>query len=244
MYTDLYLSFPDEATANAVLYTATVPNWTPVLVTDTVLQSTLDQLPLTDAENDQTVQHEGKTYMADAGQWFELVASDAPVKGTAKYQNIDTIGVIYEPSGTMLQGEFGEYPEMLPIPGWHVNIRLVDNREDLVPLMAYAITPANPVRVWGGALPPAPMPEPSGPSVPPSVTMRQGRLALLGIGMLATVDEAIASIPDETARAAAEIEWQYANTIERNSAFVQQLAAGLGLSETQLDDLFIQAATI
>ena len=90
-------------------------------------------------------------------------------------------------------------------------------------------------------------PEPADPiipAVPQSVTMRQARLALLHAGLLDDVDAAIAAIPDETQRKAAQIEWEYANTVERQSAFVQQLAAGLGLSAEQMDDLFVQAAAL
>jgi len=79
---------------------------------------------------------------------------------------------------------------------------------------------------------------------PAGVTMRQARLALLGVNLLDDVDTAIASIPDATQRKAAEIEWEYANTLERNSALVAQLAAGLGLTDQQLDDLFAQAAKL
>jgi hypothetical protein len=64
------------------------------------------------------------------------------------YANIDTIGIIYKPTGEMLQGEDGEYPEMAPIEGWHVNIRLVDG-EDGEPLEPFVVQPKTPVRVWG-----------------------------------------------------------------------------------------------
>jgi hypothetical protein len=64
----------------------------------------------------------------------------------ANYANIDTIGVIYQPTGEMLQGEDGEYPEMAPIEGWHVNVRLID--EDADALAPFAVTPTNPRRVW------------------------------------------------------------------------------------------------
>ena len=80
--------------------------------------------------------------------------------------------------------------------------------------------------------------------VPQQVTMRQARLALLGAGLLDDVDAAIAAIPDPVQRKAAQIEWEYASTVERQSPFVQQLAAGLGLSAEQMDDLFVQAAAL
>lgn len=86
--------------------------------------------------------------------------------------------------------------------------------------------------------------DPIVPAVPQQVTMRQARLALLGAGLLDDVDAAIASVPDPVQRKAAQIEWEYASTVERQSAFVQQLAAGLGLSAEQMDDLFVQAAKL
>ena len=90
---------------------------------------------------------------------------------------------------------------------------------------------------------PEPEPEPLPPMViPQSVTMRQARLALLGVGLLDDVYAAIAAIPDPVQRKAAEIEWEYAQTVDRNSPFTQQMAAGLTLTAEQLDALFTQAA--
>lgn len=63
------------------------------------------------------------------------------------FQNIDVIGVIHKPTGEMLSGVDGVYPEMAPIPGWHVNVRLVSG-EDGSALEPFAVTPTSPVRVW------------------------------------------------------------------------------------------------
>lgn len=89
-------------------------------------------------------------------------------------------------------------------------------------------------------------PTPSAPPVPvpASVTMRQARLALLGAGLLDDVDTAIASIPDETTRRAAQIEWEFSNEVQRNNSFTALLGAGLGLGPEQVDALFIQAAAL
>lgn len=84
--------------------------------------------------------------------------------------------------------------------------------------------------------------DPIFPVVPQSVTMRQARLALLSIGLLDDVYAAIAAITDPVQRKAAEIEWEYAQTVDRNSPFTQQMAAGLSLTAEQLDALFTQAA--
>lgn len=80
---------------------------------------------------------------------------------------------------------------------------------------------------------------PPPPVVPASVTMRQARLALLSVGKLAQVNAAIEAIPDATQRAAAEIEWEYAQTVDRDSPFVQMLGTALALD---LDAMFTLAA--
>jgi hypothetical protein len=87
MYTDLFLSFPDEATAKSVLY------------------------------------EEYPDYLDDAG--------DLPDPFTVpKYRYIETIGVIYKPTGE--------------VEGWHVKVQLVDGVEDPAPLLPYAVTPSAP----------------------------------------------------------------------------------------------------
>jgi hypothetical protein len=78
---------------------------------------------------------------------------------------------------------------------------------------------------------------------PTKVTMRQARLALLQSGLLASIEAAIDAIEDETEKAAVRIEWEYAMDVDRTHAWVQSLATGLGLSETDLDNLFTLADT-
>lgn len=75
--------------------------------------------------------------------------------------------------------------------------------------------------------------------VPAAVSMRQARLALLEAGKLADVEVAIDAIPDATQRAAAQIEWEYAGEVRRDSQLVQTLGPALGLD---LDALFVAAA--
>jgi len=86
-------------------------------------------------------------------------------------------------------------------------------------------------------------PAPPAP-VPQSVSMRQARLALLQAGLLDQVDAAIAAIEDPTARREAEITWNYSTEVDRDDLLVAQLAATFGLTPTQVDDLFRQAATL
>ena len=73
--------------------------------------------------------------------------------------------------------------------------------------------------------------------------MRQARLALLQAGKLAMVDTAIAGLP-EPDRTAAQIEWEYSQEVQRDKPFVLMLAPALGLSEEDLDSLFVLASTL
>lgn len=70
--------------------------------------------------------------------------------------------------------------------------------------------------------------------------MRQARLALLGAGLLSSVDVAINAL-SSPAKEAARIEWDYSSTVERHRSLVATLGAALGLTDAQLDTLFIQA---
>lgn len=79
--------------------------------------------------------------------------------------------------------------------------------------------------------------------VPERVTMRQARLALLGAGLLDAVEAAINGMPGDQGKAA-RIEWDYSSEMVRSRPFVQQLGAAIGLSSSQIDQLFIAAAGI
>ena len=92
------------------------------------------------------------------------------------------------------------------------------------------------------AQPPA-LPEyvPEVVAVPEVVTMRQARLALLGAGLLAQVNTAVANMPG-TEGDAARIEWEYAQEVRRDSPLVAGLSAALGLTDEALDNLYKAAA--
>lgn len=68
---------------------------------------------------------------------------------------------------------------------------------------------------------------------------RQARLALAANGSLAAIEAAIAASGE-----AAQIEWQYANEIERSSPLIAGLTAGLGWTEEDLDNLFETAMNL
>lgn len=80
-------------------------------------------------------------------------------------------------------------------------------------------------------------------SIPRAVTMRQARLALLGAGLLSGVDAAIASMPEPT-QSAAKIEWEYSQEVQRHNGFVAALGPALGMTDAQIDALFVAAAKL
>ena len=79
--------------------------------------------------------------------------------------------------------------------------------------------------------------------VPDSVTMRQARLALLGAGMLASVNSAIAGMTGMQGDAA-RIEWEFSSEVKRHDPLVMALGPTLGLTAAQLDGLFIAASVL
>jgi hypothetical protein len=61
---------------------------------------------------------------------------------------LDVIGIINKPTGVMLTTNDGfEYPEMLPVDGYHANLigELTKEQQKLLPLVS---APKNPIRVW------------------------------------------------------------------------------------------------
>jgi hypothetical protein len=81
------------------------------------------------------------------------------------------------------------------------------------------------------------------PVVPHQVTMRQARLALLQIGKLSAVDASIDALPSPD-KEVARIEWEFSSTVERNRDITNAIAYALGMSEQELDSLFIAASEL
>jgi hypothetical protein len=87
--------------------------------------------------------------------------------------------------------------------------------------------------------------EPESPAVPASVSARQIRLWLVAHGVsLAAVEAAIDAIPDALQRDSVRVEWEYAPYVERSHPMLVPLAAALGLTEAQVDQAFVEAATL
>lgn len=85
---------------------------------------------------------------------------------------------------------------------------------------------------------------PAAVTVPAVVTMRQARIALLGAGLLDDVEAAIDAIADPATRQAARITWDYSSEVQRHNGFVSMLAPAMGLTDEQLDQLFVAAAAL
>jgi hypothetical protein len=82
-----------------------------------------------------------------------LLAEDETVIVPAGYAaapsaSVDYIGVIYKPTGQMIETEMGDQPEMEPLPGWHVNVRLSADRTCPEALQGAIVSPSTPSRVW------------------------------------------------------------------------------------------------
>jgi hypothetical protein len=86
-------------------------------------------------------------------------------------------------------------------------------------------------------------PDPLPVVVPQSVSMAQARLALIGAGLFSAIDAGLKALP-EPQRTTALTAWEYAPTVSRNGALVTTLAGQFGLTEAQLDALFVAAAAI
>lgn len=63
--------------------------------------------------------------------------------GKPNYANIDVLGVLYE----LHPVDAPEDYEPIPLEGWHVNVRVVDD-EDAAALQPFSVVPTLPRRVW------------------------------------------------------------------------------------------------
>ncbi len=81
-------------------------------------------------------------------------------------------------------------------------------------------------------------------TVPRLITPRQVRLAMISAGIsLSTIDDFIQSLPEPT-KSQAFVWWEYSLEFQRNNGLMNALAPQLGLSQTDLDNLFIAGASL
>ena len=69
------------------------------------------------------------------------------VSTTPNYQNIDVLGVVYEPAPDPVPEDYVPVP--YPAPNYGANVLVLDN-EDSTPLLPYSVQPSPfPQRIWG-----------------------------------------------------------------------------------------------
>lgn len=76
---------------------------------------------------------------------FRITNESGETWATASHTHaLDPVGTIYKSTGLTLSTPEGDYPEMAPIPGYHVNFI------GQLPVEAepYVVIPANPARVF------------------------------------------------------------------------------------------------
>lgn len=71
------------------------------------------------------------------------------------------------------------------------------------------------------------------------VTMRQARLMLFNLGLIENINSLVSAMDEAT-----KIEWEYSQTISRTHPIVLKIKDMLGLSDAEMDNMFIEAKKI
>ena len=82
------------------------------------------------------------------------------------------------------------------------------------------------------------------PPVPQQVTRAQGKVVLIQMGLWPQVQAYVAAIEDPMQRAIAEVAVYETLHWQRSSPFLNQAADALGLTQAQMDELFIQSSQV
>ena len=83
--------------------------------------------------------------------------------------------------------------------------------------------------------------QPPAAPVPQQVTRAQGKVVLIQMGLWQPVLDYVAGIADPVQKAVAEVALHDTQFWQRSSPFLAQAAAALGMTDAQLDELFMQA---
>lgn len=78
--------------------------------------------------------------------------------------------------------------------------------------------------------------------VPRSITKRQARQEMIEAGLIGAVESAINAIEDETQKALMLSWWNDSQNYERDNPELISMAASIGLTEEQLDSMFLSAS--
>lgn len=144
---------------------------------------------------------------------------------------LDILGPIVSPAqiaegGVPIAGEVID-------PRYHVNIAWHGREPDLA-FTASLVVPATPSRGWDITAPAA-----AHPPVPPLIPAWKGKAALREAGLLGAVEAAVAVAGGRIADA-----WACAPEWSRDSEFLSELAVTLGLTDMEIDHMFLVAAGI
>ncbi len=112
--------------------------------------------------------------------------------------------------------------------------RLIDNVVESQEILTEDDTPEG----WQDTEP-TPEPEPI-----TQVSRAQGKAALIQAGYWSSVVAFVDAIPDPTQKSLAEVALYDTTTWQRNSPFLATAATQIGLTEADLDDLFLAASQI
>ncbi len=74
--------------------------------------------------------------------------------------------------------------------------------------------------------------------IPQVITMRQARLQLLEVELLDDV-EALVALDRKS-----QIEWEYASEVYRQSQLIESVKGALNLTDTQIDNMFVEASKL
>lgn len=133
--------------------------------------------------------------------------------------------------------------------GWYTSVDTGRAATAEPPDYSETTTPGDHRANWTGrrwvVVPYAAAPEPIQPAplVPASITPRQGRIILAQYGMLPQVDAYFAALAGDGAEVA-RIEWEYAQEWRRDWPLLLAMAAQRGLTDTQVDQMFIEASAL
>lgn len=153
---------------------------------------------------------------------------------------VQAIGQAFRATGNTIDADGISTPEMEPVPGWHVMLS-----SPVADLAQYEIQPDYPLPVFAGSDLPPPA-----PAVPPEVARWQAKLALMhqvdgqGVSLWDRLQQLRESLTDAGQQTMLDAAMNEVMNWRRSSPTVAWAAQQLGLTEQQVDDLFMVAAAL
>jgi len=157
--------------------------------------------------------------MIHTAHLFDTASAMDAARAAAEPAALHIIGVASDPDGRALPGWWA-------IAAWEQAVA--------PPWEGSRVAPAEAPLWWAGVPMEPAAPEP--PAVPASISPLQARRALLAAGLLDDVEAALDRAPREI-----RLAWEYAVELRRDDPLLAAVAAALGLSAEQVDELFLAA---